>query len=643
MWLCRYKKQRREELARKYSARATAEANGTQAAGAPKSKAVPTRTAEAEKHASETSRACEEPAPSEKPATGEKPCDRRGLPPSVRMTKAYHLRLLSNAATNAHNALDPTQHNAKPEAPHRGERHGLLRPLDLNENVPIKVGELKIPPPTESSSFAEAASHRRVSDAEANVDVHPQHQPRVFSVTYHTTSTSFLEPSNRLASSPEASLGAEHPKPIASPRDEASEDARDDERAEEPRSCRRASLSDAVHGILKANSRDEDASVSGDRRPRHSILKNKSSSSEERDHSPELHSILKSKPEDVAKPPPVGGPKPILKRHDDAGGAPSEPKPILKRKSVDEDGEERPKPILKPQPQGRRWSHEHAHEGAVVVRRRSHSIELESRPVLAVVRVPASDAGSEVGEGGAPSSPVAFLRRGRSASEPRVITGWSPDYAARWAPVSVTLGGEDFVAAGASEECGAGDSAVEPKLPGAVGSSVDSAAQLKKYHRRNASCYKTQPVTASEIKASDRKRSNGSKPAAAAVDEGGDDPSELSVAAKVSLFKRTVDPSLNVPGKRPPKPTSAERRSLPRFRTQPVTTGELRKAAGGAEDEEEDSKEDVLSKMSLADKLKMFNQTVSASVPRRPSVQGDAVLRSTLRRLRAPAGEDAKN
>lgn len=260
-------------------------------------------------------------------------------------------------------------------------------------------------------------------------------------------------------------MGAEHPKPIASPCVEASEDARDDERAEEPRSCRRASLSDAVHGILKANSRDEDASVGGDRRPRHSILKNKSSSSEERDHSPELHSILKSKPEDVAKPPPVGGPKPILKRHDDAGGAPSEPKPILKRKSVDEDGEERPKPILKPQPQGRRWSHEHAHEGAVVVRRRSHSIELESRPVLAVVRVPAGDTGGEVGEGGAPSSPVAFLRRGRSASEPRVITGWSPDYAARWAPVSVTLGGEDFVAASASEECGAGDSAVEPKLP----------------------------------------------------------------------------------------------------------------------------------------------------------------------------------
>ncbi|CAN8029609.1 unnamed protein product, partial [Ixodes persulcatus] len=793
----RYKKQRREELARKYSARATAEANGTQAAGAPKSKAVPTRTAEAEKHASETSRACEETAPSEKSATGEKPCDRRGLPPSVRMTKAYHLRLLSNAATNAHNALDPTQHNAKPEAPHRGERHGLLRPLDLNENVPLKLrsntasgrsennpggssraaadkpprrraaaaasrpsdaslfsssvsdkprqleplsslsvsslvptesqsavatesshnlqpceaGELKTPQPTDSSSFVEAASHCLVSDAEANVGVHPQHQPRVFSVTYHTTSTSFLEPSERLASSPEASLGTEHPKPIASPCVEASEDARDDERAEEPRSCRRASLSDAVHGILKANSRDEDASVGGDRRPRHSILKNKSSSSEERDHSPELHSILKSKPEDVAKPPPVGGPKPILKRHDDAGGAPSEPKPILKRKSVDEDGEERPKPILKPQPQGRRWSHEHAHEGAVVVRRRSHSIELESRPVLAVVRVPAGDTGGEVGEGGAPSSPVAFLRRGRSASEPRVITGWSPDYAARWAPVSVTLGGEDFVAASASEECGAGDSAVEPKLPGAVGSSVDRAAQLKKYHRRNASCYKTQPVTASEIKASDSlesvrsfrtlvskeaslsvfsqeesdskpepkaepkpepkpdplpvvkrlefpqtnspdrrptredrlrrrtlpitaeeimdatQRSNGSKPAAAAADE--DDPSELSVAAKVSLFKRTVDPSLNVPGKRPPKPTSAERRSLPRFRTQPVTTGELRKAAGGAEDEEEDSKEDALSKMSLADKLKMFNQTVSLDVLRqRPPVRSSSMRRA---------------
>lgn len=307
----------------------------------------------------------------------------------------------------------------------------------------------------------------------------PPHTPRVFSVTFHTTSTSFLEPSDRLALSREASLGVEDTKPIC---DGASADPaiRNDETAAEPRSCqkddRRASFPDAVHGILKANSRDDDPSAASERRPRHSILKNKSSSSEERDHSPELHSILKTKPEDVAKPPPAGGPKPILKRHEDEP-KPSDPKPILKRKSVDED--ERLRPILKPQPQGRRWSHEHAHEGGVIVRRRSHSIELESRPAFAVVQVvPAGGAEpGDVDESGVPLSPIATARRGRSASEPRVITGWSPDYAARWAPVSLGSGSatpsgtsvalSDDVVAGAcsSGECGAGHSAVRPKLP----------------------------------------------------------------------------------------------------------------------------------------------------------------------------------
>ncbi|XP_049269423.1 uncharacterized protein LOC119387284 isoform X2 [Rhipicephalus sanguineus] len=567
---------------------------------------------------------------------------------------------------------------------------------------------------TESCGTVQASlgSSNLCSDLTSHVQSSARVGPPIKELGSHSTE----KPSFQLeASEKSAGLFAEvgFDKKEASCEDEIIVEAKPEELKLQRKSERSASFSDSVHGILKANTREDD-------KPRHSILKNRSSSSEERDHSPELHSILKSK-EDIAKPEDTAKPKPILKKHDDTG-VHSEPKPILKRKSVDEDAEDRLKPILKNQQQ-RRWSHEHSPEkgDSIVVRRRSHSTELETKPVLSFAESAGSASAVRTGtEQNTESTRLpdcvvvdsTRLDLQGSVSVSKVVscppldsnlghrgTGLQADISPHRAVAEeVSLGSERPI------------TLRSPPLAGFLSST--SSPEEKRYFRRNASCYKTQPVTASEIKATDnlesvrsfrnlvlkeaslsifnkepsprqdqqayskkpefpqpysppskstrlqreRRRTlpvtseeleeaikmdasgqkrvpSPAKTVDATKDDDALDPSKLSVAAKVSMFKKSgvLDaPRNGAERKRPARFTNIAERRL-RSQTQPVTTEEVQLAAKEIKDQDKqpEVKEDDLSKMSLADKLKMFNQKVTLDVlTQKPPMRSNSMRRS---------------
>lgn len=151
-------------------------------------------------------------------------------------------------------------------------------------------------------------------------------------------------------------------------------------------------------------------------------------------------------------------------------------------------------------------------------------------------------------------------------------------------------------------------------------------------------------------------KENGSPSGAAGNSGGGGgggddemDPSKLSVADKVSLFKKSVlaDPSKMTPSVRArlTRLSAAERRL--RSQTQPVTVEEVQQAAREVKEstekssvEDEDAKQDSLSKMSLKDKLNMFNQKLTADVLlQKPPVRLDSTRRSL--RLKPAEGQAA--
>ncbi|KAL1484497.1 hypothetical protein MTO96_050028, partial [Rhipicephalus appendiculatus] len=110
------------------------------------------------------------------------------------------------------------------------------------------------------------------------------------------------------------------------------------------------------------------------------------------------------------------------------------------------------------------------------------------------------------------------------------------------------------------------------------------------------------------------------------------DPSKLSVAARASILKKSRvlgAPRNGAECKRPARFTNIAERRRP-SQTQPVTTKEVQLTAMEIKDQDKqpDVKEDDLSNMSLADKLKMFNQKVTLDgLTQKPPMRSNSMRR----------------
>ncbi|KAL3223852.1 hypothetical protein MRX96_027156 [Rhipicephalus microplus] len=319
-----------------------------------------------------------------------------------------------------------------------------------------------------------------------------QTSPKVFSVTFHTTSTSYLQPSDQqVPSSKRAVARVRLPSdcvvtgisclPGSQTKSTEPEVLRPWTKSYSPVKQPPATVKASGATVTSLNVPDECKPPASENSS--TITGSQEKLRLQAHHTPALDRILvgtESSKEDIAKPEDTAKPKPILKKHEDTS-VHSEPKPILKRKSVDEEAEDRLKPILKNQQQ-RRWSHEHSPDkgDTIVVRRRSHSTELETKPVLSFVE--SAGSASAVRTGSVSVSKVVSCPPLDSTLGHRG-TGLQADISPHGAVVEVSLGSERPITL---------------RSP-----SVSSSPEDKRYFRRNASCYKTQPVTASEIKATD--------------------------------------------------------------------------------------------------------------------------------------------
>ncbi|XP_064474820.1 supervillin-like isoform X2 [Ornithodoros turicata] len=496
----------------------------------------------------------------------------------------------------------------------------------------------------------------------------------VYTVTIHTTSTTFSQSTAESSSSPpEATSSTEQPVL----------------KSEE----RRASFSETVHSILKARDDDSAADERKPRHSilkkteergttpsgLHSILKRSGSEEGDPPVGVEVQSILKFKADDAPRPP--SGPKPILKKHEESRESPVEPKPILKRKSVDVDGEGKPRPILKTQQ--RRWSQEHEPTPSddIVVRRRSRSTELDAKPTLRFSNEPEGGLLQNLGGGGdcgrlpLPPQyrrPLPDAKTGggderkfavesdESSSEEFKDLSKGDHVAAVNVELLKAVQGASCSSAKPSHvynlDCQDTPQAISPLLrsdpdlhPSSIPVSkqisrlasekkpVPSEAQNKseEFVEQQTSTshlflqrlrHRTVPVTADEMSAASKRETTSQAEGAVATE---DKLSKLSVADKVSLFKKTTTPEPTRTQK--PRYAPAARRSNPRSLTQPVTTEEVEQAKREAEASAKEKEEgDSLSQMSLAEKLRMFNEKVTVDMlKQRPVSRLQSTKRAT--------------